>query len=585
MDVLEYYIELKRLPEYEQAEEIYISKQEIADVLFCSSRNVHYILQRWIEEGYVHWKSQRGRGKKSTLTFLKSMDAAVLLHVETLVQKGKVKEAMSFAMENNFSSGLQETLLSTIQKAFGIQQIEDEEELNDVLHIPLQHSLYNLNPFFVTVATEAHILNEIFDTLVRYNVDSKTIEPHLANGWESNEDYTIWSFYIRKGIHFHDGSLLTAKDIQGTFQALINEETNIPNKWLLEGIEDITIQNKYTISFHLKDGNHVFPHFLSAIYTSIIPAESNIKDSCPIGTGPYRVEYQEKDKIILNAFDDHFQGRPFIDQVHLWKLPESHLNTLHFFTEHPLEKNKATTSTYTVHDNGSNYIIFNMKKDGVHQSRYFRQAVKAMVNPHDMIEQLGQPRIAASTSFIPERSDGKKINHSIERAKQLLKNSNYEGETIHLAALRFEDFLEDAYWMKQKLSEIGIKVVVHPIELSDLYNEQLMLSFDAIYTGEGFEDNIKLSILILLRNEYGIRRFLNESQRKELNKGFETIKKQSDDESFIQAFLAVEEQLTEDATIIFTVHSSEQNTYQTTVQGIQLSGYGWPIFHKLWLKN
>ncbi len=165
------------------------------------------------------------------------------------------------------------------------------------------------------------------------------------------------------------------------------------------------------------------------------------------------------------------------------------------------------------------------------------------------------------------------------------KNSNYEGETIHLAALRFEDFLEDAYWMKQKLSEIGIMVDVHPIELSDLYNEQLMLSFDAIYNGEGFEDNIKLSILILLRNEYGIRRFLNESQREELDKGFETIKKQSDDESFIQAFLAVEEQLTEDATIIFTVHSSEQNTYQTTVQGIQLSGYGWPIFHKLWLKN
>ncbi|MBP2080184.1 ABC transporter substrate-binding protein [Oceanobacillus polygoni] len=586
MDVLEYYINLKCLPEYQQAHEILISKQEIAGILFCSSRNVHYILQRWIQEGYVDWKSQRGRGKKSSLTFLKSLDEAVLLHVKKLVQKEKVKEAMSFALQNKFSTGLKETLLSTIQKAFGIQHIEDHEEMNDILHIPLQYGLNNMNPFFVTIATEAHILSEVFDTLVRYNLVSKTIEPHLSHGWEASEDYSTWTFYIRKGIRFHDGSTLTSKDVQWTFQTIINEEINIPNKWLLEGIQDITIENKFTISFHLNEGNHVFPNFLSAIFTAIIPAESDIKDSPHlIGTGPYRIEHIDKDKMVLKAFDYHFSGRPFIDKIHMWKLPESNFNPLNFFTHDHLGKNNTEGSTFTIHDNGSNYIIFNMKKGGAHQSRFFRQAVSEMIDSREMVQQLGGPREGPSTGFIPERSSYKNIKHSIEKAKHLLSKSNYQGETIHLAALRYEDFLEDAHWMEQKLNEICIEVKVHPIELSDIYNEDLMLSFDAIYTGEGFEDNIELAILILLRNEFGIRRFLSPSQLDELDKGFESLKKQPDYESFIQVFQAVEDKLKEDGTIIFTVHSSNQNTFQSNLQGIQISGYGWPVFRKLWIKK
>lgn len=584
MDVLEYYIDLKCLPEYQQAHEIRISKQEIADILFCTSRNAHYILQKWTQEGYINWDGQRGRGKKSTLTFLKSLDEAAYLHVKHLIQREKVKEAVSFATASHFSAELKEMLLNTIQKAFGIQHIEHQEEVKDVLHIPLQHSLYHMNPFFVTIAVEAHILNEIFDPLVRYNVDRKTVEPHLAQGWEVDEDYTFWTFYIRKGIRFHDGSNLTSKDVQWTFQSIINEEINIPNKWLFAGIQNIIVQDKYTISFQLKDGNRVFPYFLSAIFASIVPEKSDIKGSSLKGTGPFKIEDVNDEKMILKAFDYHFQGRPFLDKVHMWKLPESKLDPLDFFTDENVEKTKKNGSTYTIHDNGSNYIIFNMKKAGVHQNSFFRQAVSEMIDSRQMVQDLGGSRVAPSTGFIPDRSDYSNIRHSTQKAKQLLHQSEYKGEIIHLAVLRFDDFLEDAHWMEQKVNEIGIKIMVHPIELSDIYNADFMLAFDAVYTGESFEDNIELAILILLRNEYGIRIFLDSSQLNELDSGFESIIKQPDYESFLQEFQIVEEKLKETGTIIFTVHASEQNTFQSNLQGIQMSGYGWPVFHKLWIK-
>ncbi|WP_368901779.1 ABC transporter substrate-binding protein [Oceanobacillus oncorhynchi] len=585
MDVLEYYIDLKCHPEYRKAQEVLISKQEIADILFCSSRNAHYILQKWIQEGYIVWKGQRGRGKKSTLVFLKTLEEAALLHVENLLQKEKVKEAVNFALERHFSSELKKTLLSAVQKAFGIQHIEGQEEMKDILHIPLQYNLFNMNPFFVTIAAEAHILNDVFDTLVRYNAVTKTIEPHLTHGWEVNADHSIWTFYIRKGVRFHDGSTLTSKDVQWTFQSLINEDINIPNKWLLEGIKDITVQSRYTISFHLRDGNHVFPHYLSAIFTSIVPAGSDIKKTTLLGTGSFKMDYIDDEKIILKAFDNHFQGRPFLDKIQLWKLPETNLNPLHFFTHDNLRKDQTNGFTFTIHDNGSNYIIFNMNKTGIHQNRFFKQAVSEMIDSQEMVQELGEPRVAPSTSFIPERSDYKNICHSMKKAKQLLNQSSYNGETIHLAALSFEDFLEDAHWMKRRLDEIGIKIEVYPIKLSDFYKEDFMLSFDALYIGEGFEDNMELAILILLRNEYGIRRYLSPPQRDELDKGFNTIIKQPDYESFIRAFQTVEGKLKEDGTIIFTAHASNQNIFQSNLQGIQISGYGWPVFHKLWIKE
>jgi len=585
MDVLEYYIELKKLPDYQQEQEIFISKQEIANLLFCSSRNVHHILNRWIQEGYIEWKSQRGRGKKSTLTFLKSLEDATILHVKHLVQKEKVKEAMNFARQHNFSLELRERLLSTIQQSFGIQHIENQEEMNDILHIPLQHGLSNMNPYFVTIAIEAHILNEVFDTLVRYNAKTKTVEPHLTHGWEANEDHSTWTFYLRKGVRFHNGSLLTSKDVKWTFQSIMKENMDIPNQWLLEDIQDITIENMHTISFHLNDGNQVFPNFLSAIFTSIIPEGSDIKDSFLIGTGPYILDHMDDERVILKAFDHYFQGRPFLDKIHMWKLPESDFNPLYFFTYDEEGKYKEEGSTYTIHDNGSNYLIFNMKKNGPHQNRFFKQAVSEIVDSREMVNKLGEPRVAPSTSFIPEKSDYQNVQHSLDKAMDLLSQSGYKGETIHFAALRFEDFLQDANWMKQKLALIGIKVEVHPIVLSDIYNEELMLSFDAVYTGEGFEDNLELALLILLRNEYGIRRFLNPSQLKELDEGVESIKQQSDHEGYIQAFLEVEDKLKEDGTIIFTVQASDENTFQSNLQGIQLSGYGWPVFRDLWVKR
>ncbi len=63
------------------------------------------------------------------------------------------------------------------------------------------------------------------------------------------------------------------------------------------------------------------------------------------------------------------------------------------------------------------------------------------------------------------------------------------------------------------------------------------------------------------------------------------MKKQPNYESRIQAFQEIEEKLKEDGTLIFTHHASDENTFHSNLEGINIGGYGWPVFRDLWIKK
>ncbi len=70
-----------------------------------------------------------------------------------------------------------------------------------------------LDPVYATMRSECHMVKHIFDTLVYINEERTAIEPGLAFHWEYNDEEKIWTFYLRKGVHFHNGKRLTAHDV------------------------------------------------------------------------------------------------------------------------------------------------------------------------------------------------------------------------------------------------------------------------------------------------------------------------------------------------------------------------------------
>ncbi|MEM3630346.1 MAG: ABC transporter substrate-binding protein, partial [Nitrososphaerota archaeon] len=63
-----------------------------------------------------------------------------------------------------------------------------------------------MDPMLITDVPTATIAYQIFDFLVRYNHETKQYEPGLAISWEASEDAKTWTFKLRKGVKFHDGT-------------------------------------------------------------------------------------------------------------------------------------------------------------------------------------------------------------------------------------------------------------------------------------------------------------------------------------------------------------------------------------------
>src|SRR5208337_2167533 len=97
----------------------------------------------------------------------------------------------------------------------------------------------------------------MFDNLVRRDPrdSGKTIIPDLAYGWDIAKDGKTYTFFLRKGVQFHDGAELTADDVKATFDRICKPPPGIliPRSILFATVESITTPDKYTVQFKLSE--------------------------------------------------------------------------------------------------------------------------------------------------------------------------------------------------------------------------------------------------------------------------------------------------------------------------------------------
>ena len=95
----------------------------------------------------------------------------------------------------------------------------------------------------------------MFDNLIRHDPrdSGKTIIPDLAHSWEISKDGKTYTFFLRKGVQFHDGAELTADDVKATFDRIRNppQGVSIPRSILFKAVSEINAPDKYTVQFKL----------------------------------------------------------------------------------------------------------------------------------------------------------------------------------------------------------------------------------------------------------------------------------------------------------------------------------------------
>ncbi|UCF93437.1 MAG: ABC transporter substrate-binding protein [Desulfobacterales bacterium] len=176
---------------------------------------------------------------------------------------------------------------------------------------------------------------QIFENLVIFGKDSMDIEPQLAESWTVSEDGLTWTFKLRQGVTFHDGTPFNAQAVYDSFARVIDE--NHPfygyGKWKylslsLGQVSEIKVIDDYTVALVTPKPYAPLLNNLALWLCPILSPQAlaEHKDQIglhPVGTGPFKfVKWVKDDQIILERNEDYWGEKAKVDKIILKSIPE-----------------------------------------------------------------------------------------------------------------------------------------------------------------------------------------------------------------------------------------------------------------------
>lgn len=178
-----------------------------------------------------------------------------------------------------------------------------------------------LCPIFSNVWANIQMLNPVFDSLIEVG-DHMDAQPCLAESWYSSDGGKIWTVYLRRGVHWHDGGDFTADDVIFTIDQIRYADSS-PFKTCVRNIASISSDDGYTLNIELTKGS---ANFINMLYFPIIKrSDAGIDKSTykPVGTGAFSFHDENEGTIYrLRRNDDWWGGKVYLSSIDVHLLPE-----------------------------------------------------------------------------------------------------------------------------------------------------------------------------------------------------------------------------------------------------------------------
>lgn len=357
----------------------------------------------------------------------------------------------------------------------------------------IESSPTNLDPRVGIDGRSENIDNLIFDDLLSKG-DDLNVAPGLAERWEIPDPLT-YIFHLRRGVKFHDGRLLTSRDVKWTFDSLLQGKIRSTKAAVYKFVDHIDAPDDVTVIFHLKEPDSTLLWNLSDGAIGIVPYGSGDEmTQHPIGSGPFKFVSAETDReVVIERNDDYWGEKAKLQRIRFAVVPDETTEALELRKgSGDLAINSLTPDTVVTLERDANirvertpgtrlaYLAFNLR-DPILQDRRVRQAIAYALDRGPMIEYLWRGMAEPARSVLPAQSWAYNGNvpdyaHDAEKAKQLLDAAGYpaiNGVRFHIMMKTSTDpntRLMVAV-MQQQLRDVGIVLDIRSFEFATFFSD------------------------------------------------------------------------------------------------------------------
>ncbi|QBY02457.1 ABC transporter substrate-binding protein [Rhodophyticola sp. CCM32] len=182
----------------------------------------------------------------------------------------------------------------------------------------------NLDMHKTGTASTGRLLQNIHDSIVTVNADMEVV-PQLAESFGVSEDGLTYTFNLRPGVKFHDGSTMTSEDVVYSFERLRDPETGAVSFEVFNDVEAIEAPDDMTVVIRMTRPNAPFLSRLAENGAGVImPAGSgDIQGEMPTGAGAFRFVRREfGNEVELVRFDDYWDGPAYLEGILVREITE-----------------------------------------------------------------------------------------------------------------------------------------------------------------------------------------------------------------------------------------------------------------------
>ena len=272
------------------------------------------------------------------------------------------------------------------------------------------------------------------------------VVPGLAKSWSFDEATNTYSFTLREGLTFHDGDDLTAEDVKFTIDAIMNPDNGSENASNFEDVKEVKVIDDTHIDIVLTAPNAAMPDYLTIgiLPKHLLEGEDMTVSSFnqnPVGAGPYKlVSWDMGQAIVMEKFDDYYQGTPNIDTV-VFKIVEDtdaralqlESGELNFAQITPKAESKFTDkegySVYSMTTSDYRGIMYNFNNDFFKEHRELPAILSYAIDRQAIIDSvlLGHGQVAYSPlqAGTYNNENIEKYTYDPEKAQALLEGEGW----------------------------------------------------------------------------------------------------------------------------------------------------------------